>query len=345
MRVRSFLPLALLAGLAHFAPVHADAQWYTERNFADSPAGDYVDGEDPDVRAVAIEALGKLNGSVVVLDANSGRALTIVNQKLALSDGYIPCSTIKLVTGLAALSEGVIEQGEKVWFPGGWFMTIVEGLAISNNVIFDHLGEKLGFERVRRYARLFGFGERAGWHIPGEQLGAFPDEEHAMGVGRMTSFGSGIFATPLQMAAFTAAIANGGKLFYVQHPTSRAALDRFEPKLKRELPIAPLVADVEEGMHEAVRRGTGRYGRLPGEEIFGKTGTCSLYLSRTSRTRMGWFTSFWRNREGHPLAVTVMLRGGSGVTGPLAAEVAGKVYRGLVEQDLLSRLGAGADTD
>lgn len=345
MRHRSFLLPVLLLALLRLAPMDARAQWYTERSYANSTAGDYIDGEDPDVRAVAVEALGKLNGSIVVLDAESGRALTIVNQKLALSDGYIPCSTVKLVTSLAALSEGVIEQGEKVWFPGGWFMTIVEGLAISNNVIFDHLGEKLGFERVRRYARLFGFGERAGWRVPGEQLGAFPDQEHEMGVGRMTSFGSGIFATPLQMAAFTAALANGGKLYYVQHPPNQAALAGFRPRLKRELPITPLIADVEAGMQESVKRGTGRRSKLPGETILGKTGTCSLYLSRRSRTRMGWFTSFWKNEYGRPLTVTVMLRGGSGVTGPLASEVAGKVYRGLRERDLVSRLAKATDTD
>lgn len=342
MRYRSFL-LLLSLGLTGLAPL--PAQWYTEAGYADSPAGDYVDGEDPEVRAVAIEALGRLNGSVVVLDAETGRALTIVNQKLALADGYIPCSTVKLITSVAALSERVVESQEKVYFPEGWYMTIPEGLAISNNVIFDHLGEKLGFARVRRYARLFGFGERAGWGIPGEQLGVFPDQEHEMGVGRMTSFGSGIFATPLQMAAFTAAIANGGKLFYIQHPTSREALTDFEPKLKRDLPIAPLLPDVEEGMLEAVKRGTGRRANVPGQTIRGKTGTCSLYLSRRSRTRMGWFTSFWRSEDGRPLAVTVMLRGGSGVTGPLAAEVAGKVYRGLLEGDLMSRLGGPADSD
>jgi cell division protein FtsI/penicillin-binding protein 2 len=302
--------------------------WYTERSTADSAAGDYTAGEDLRVRQAAIDALGKWNGAVVVADADTGRLLTIVNQKLALADGYIPCSTVKLSVGLAALSEGVVKPGEKVYFPGPWYMTMVEGLAISNNVFFDHLGEKLGFERFRRYAHLFGFGEKAGWKIPGEQLGQFPEQEHDMGVGRMTSFGDGISATPLQMAAFTAALANGGKLFYLQHPNSEAEVDGFEPRLKRELPIKEFIPELEEGMAEAVRRGTGRYARVPGQQVRGKTGTCSQYERRYG-VRMGWFASFDRDVNGRKLAVVVMLKGNGVISGPLAAEVAGKIYRDL----------------
>ena len=315
--------------------------WYTERSTADSPAGDYTAGEDQKVREAAIEALGKWNGSVVVVDAKSGRLLTMVNQKLALADGFIPCSTVKLSVGLAALSEGLVQPQEKVYFPGPWFMTMVEGLAISNNVFFDHLGEKLGFERFRRYAKLFGFGEKAGWKIPGEQLGEFPDAEHPDGVGRMTSFGDGISVTPLQLAAFTAALANGGKLFYLQHPKSESEVDRFAPKLKRELPIAQFLPEIEEGMAEAVRRGTGRHARVPGQQVRGKTGTCSQYAPRYG-VRMGWFASFDREVNGRSLAVVVMLRGNGVVTGPLAAEVAGKVYRALGRVEVSQAAGTVA---
>lgn len=290
-------------------------------------AGDYVAGEEPEIRRAAVEALGDLEGTVVVADAKTGRLLTMVNQKLALADGAIPCSTIKLVAGVAALSEGVIEPEEKVYFPGGWFMTLTEGLTISNNVLFDHLGEKLGFERFRRYARLFGLGERAGLDIPGEQIGEFPEEEHSMGVGRMTSFGSGIAVTPLQLAALTAAFANGGDLLYLQHPSNAAEAKALTPRIKRRLPITDWLPELEQGMAQAVARGTGRNARLAGKEIRGKTGTCSYYQNRR-KTRMGWFASFARDFGGRDLAVVVMLRSGF-VHGALAADVAGKFYRGL----------------
>ncbi len=305
-------------------------------------AGDYADGEDPIVRRAAVEALGDLSGTVVVADAGSGRVLSMVNQKLALADGAIPCSTIKLVVGVAALSEGLLEPREKVFFPGNWFMTLTEGLTISNNVLFDHLGQKLGFERFKRYARLFGLGERAGLGIPGEQIGEFPDQEHSYGVGRMTSFGDGIAMTPLQMAAVTAALANGGDLYYLQHPSTPEAAEALTPSLKRRLPIGPWLAEVEEGMAQAVTRGTGRNARLPGREIRGKTGTCS-YIQSRRRTRMGWFASYARNFGGRDLAVVVMLRSGL-VHGPLAAEVAGKVYRTLSQVEY-SQAGATTVAD
>ena len=66
--------------------------------------GDNVDGEDLEIRRAAVDALGTMNGSVVVVDPSNGRVLTMVNQKLALKGGFTPCSTIKLMTSLAALT-------------------------------------------------------------------------------------------------------------------------------------------------------------------------------------------------------------------------------------------------
>src|ERR1700737_1929164 len=74
--------------------------------FADS-AKDYVTtNDDPLVRQAAVMALGRYNGSVVAIDPLNGRILSIVNQKLAFSSGFKPCSTIKPVIALAALQEG-----------------------------------------------------------------------------------------------------------------------------------------------------------------------------------------------------------------------------------------------
>jgi penicillin-binding protein 2 len=300
---------------------------YTVRPYADSPAGDWSSGEDPSVRQAAVAALGRLNGSVVVADADTGRVLSMVNQKLALSDGYIPCSTIKLVAGLAALSEGLIEPAEKVYFPGGWFMTLVHGLAISNNVLFDDLGERLGFGRFQRYARWFGFGEKAGWNIPGEQLGKFPETEHRSGVGRMTTFGDGISVTPLQLTAFVSSLANGGTLYYLQHPADSAEAEAVEPRVKRQLAIGGWLPEIEMGMAEAVQKGTAKRARVSGTLLWGKTGTCSLNL-RQSRTRLGWFASYSREND-QTLAVVVMLRGGVSISGPLASEVAARFFQNL----------------
>src|SRR5215813_13971123 len=81
----------------------------------DPTLGDNVDGDDLTIRRAAVGALGGYAGSVVVADPATGRILTMVNQKLALKTGFIPCSTIKLVTSLAALTENVVTKNTGVY--------------------------------------------------------------------------------------------------------------------------------------------------------------------------------------------------------------------------------------
>ena len=134
-------------------------------NYAPSTEGDFIEGDDLVARNAAVGALGRLNGSVVVADADSGRILTIVNQKLAYKSGYQPCSTIKVPVALAALSETVIDRLTKIRIYGNTKVAMTEALAKSNNYYFASLGEKLGFERMSYYARLFGLGEKASLNI------------------------------------------------------------------------------------------------------------------------------------------------------------------------------------
>jgi len=164
----------------------------------DITAGDVTTGEDPVVRQAAIDALGNMNGTVVAIEPTSGRVLAMVNQKLALSSGAQPCSTIKLSVALAALSEGLISKDTPVALGGRYRMNLTEALAHSNNAYFETVGSKLGFEKVAYYAHQYGLGELAGYDIPGEQLGSYPDEPIPAklgGVGKMCSFGEGVSMT------------------------------------------------------------------------------------------------------------------------------------------------------
>jgi penicillin-binding protein 2 len=144
------------AGLRR-ASLHARRHHYYERFTASSFAtgtigeGDVTAGEDPVVRQAAIDALDGMNGTAVVIDPSSGRILAMVNQKLALSPGAEPCSTIKLSVALAALSEGLVTRDTPVSL-GGFRMNMTDAIAKSNNLYFEELGRELGFDRVRHYA-------------------------------------------------------------------------------------------------------------------------------------------------------------------------------------------------
>jgi penicillin-binding protein 2 len=306
-------------------PVIAGGPW-TEPTYADSTVGDNVDGEDLDIRRAAVAALGSYNGSVVVVDPSNGRVLTMVNQKLALGSGFQPCSTIKVSVALAGLSEKAIEPTTKVRL-GGMRLDMTYALAHSNNLYFATLGEKLGYEKFSYYAHLFGYGEKAGLNIPGEQPGRFPAAPPKNGgVGMLTSFGEEIQQTPLQLAALMSAISNGGALYYLQYPRNQAEVQEFTPRIKRRLEIADLIPAVKPGMRGAVEFGTAHRAREDGP-IAGKTGTCS-----ENHTHLGWFGSF--NDVGdRKLVVVVLLTGGRPAIGPMAAGIAGDVYRRLGEKN------------
>ena len=301
--------------------VIAGGPW-KEPTYADSTVGDHVDGEDLTIRRAAVEALGSYNGSVVAVDPTTGRILAMVNQRIATSGGFQPCSTIKVSVALAGLSAKVIEPPTKLRLPG-MRMDLTYALAHSNNYYFATLGQKLGFEKFSYYAHLLGYGERAGLNIPGEQSGHFPAAiPRNGGVGMLTSFGEEIEQTPLQLAALMSAIANGGTLYYLQYPQSQEEARNFVPRVKRKLDIAGLIPVIEPGMRGAVEFGTAHRARDDGD-IAGKTGTCS-----ENHTHLGWFGSF--NETGkRKLVVVVLLTGGKPAIGPLAAGIAGDVYRRL----------------
>ena len=301
--------------------------------FADSTKTDDGAYDDPVVREAAVSALGRYNGAVVAVDPNSGRILTVVNQKIAFGDGYIPCSTIKPAIALAALEENVITRDTMLRVGRRKYMNLTDAMAHSNNVFFEQLGARMGFDTVSKYGRLLGLGELAGYNLPDEHPGSFPTAPPAYGgVARMSSFGEGIQVTPLQLAALSAAFANGGTLYYLQYPHTQEEVQNFAPKVKRELNIAPILPEIREGLLAAVLYGTGKssYDRGGDELPIGKTGTCD---DHTTPSKIGWFVTY--ADETHPkIALAVLLRGNTRrVKGPTAAQVAGRIYRRLREQN------------
>src|SRR5881296_1114007 len=310
--------------------------------FADSASDDVPTYDDPQVRQAALDALGRYNGTVVAVDPNTGRILTVVNQKLAFSNGTIPCSTIKPTIAVAALEENVITADTMLKVSRRKYMNLTEAMAHSNNVFFEELGRRMGFETVSKYGRLLGLGELAGYNLADEQPGAFPmAPPHKGGVARMSSFGEGIQVTPLQLAALSAAFANGGTLYYLQYPHSPEEVENFTPRVKRELNIGPILPEIREGLLAAVLYGTGKssFDRGGDEMPLGKTGTCD---DHTTPSKIGWFVTY--ADETHPkIALAVLLRGNTRrVKGPTAAEVAGRIYRRLREQNYFTAAAQSA---
>ena len=321
---------------------HRSYERFTASSFAkgDIFGADITAGEAPVVRPAAIDALGDMNGTAVVIDPSNGRILAMENHSLALSPGAEPCSTIKLSVALAALHEGLVTRDTPVQL-AGFRMNMTDAIAKSNNLYFEELGRELGFERVHHYATQFGLGELAGWHIQGEQLGVYPSQplpQPEGGVGRMCSFGQGVSMTPLQLGAFVSAIANGGTLYYLQHPTSPDEVLAFQPKVKRTLDIARFVPDLQDGMAGAVQYGTARRLRANFHElpVFGKTGTCS-----DKGTRFGWFVSYSETPMGN-LVTVFFLEGGRPTFGPRAAELTGAFYRNLWDRNYFAEKGVEA---
>lgn len=276
-------------------------------------------GEDQEIRAAAVKALQGRSGTVVVMDPNNGRIFTVVNQRMALGSPVKPCSTVKMIVGLAALHEGVFDPDQEVQVSSRWGMSLTDALARSNNPVFQVLGRTLGYERVMKYAMDFGFGSRTGINYKGESDGFLPDEGEQE-TGHMSSHGDGFGVTAIQLAAFTSAIANGGDLYTPRVLRNAEESQTFIPELKRKIVMSPedrmrLLA----GMTGAVTYGTAKLAFNPLSQVAGKTGTCT-----GARDRLGLFTSF--SSVDDPRVVVTVITSGSTEAGRRAAEIAGRIY-------------------
>src|SRR5271156_623702 len=298
----------------------------------DPAKDDVTSNDDPIVRELAVEALGHEKGSVVAVDPTNGRILAIVNQKMAFSAGFEPCSTIKPFVALAGLEEGVITRDTMLRVGNRRYMDLTEAMAHSNNKFFEAVGSELGFDRLIKYHQLVGLGQRVGYNIPEEQPGLLPSRPPAYGgVARMSSFGEGIRITPFQLASLVGLLANGGSQYYLQYPRTDTDRQTFVPRIRQQFDIAPLLPDLREGMLAAVLYGTAKRSYDPdGEQDLGKTGTCN---DESLGGRLGWFVSY--ADQAHPKIVLVVLirGGGRAVSGPHASEIAGRIYHGLRERN------------
>lgn len=287
---------------------------------ADNIANDDLSGEDLEIRMAAVEALGKRAGTVVVMNAQTGRIYTIVNQKWAIEDGFKPCSTIKLVTGVAGFNEKLIRTDGNL-VNGSYRLGLDDALAYSNNDYFQRVGKNLGSEKMIAYARQLGLGSATGINAANEFAGELPYGNEDL---RIYSHADDFRVTPLQLAVLVSAITNGGKILVPHIPRSNKEKAMFQGSYSSLLKIEPTVYErVIPGMMGATKYGTA--GRINNTQlnIAGKTGSC---IAR--QTWVGLFASV-APIQNPKFSVVVIMRG-QNARGKYSAAVAEKVYRALL---------------
>lgn len=284
---------------------------------------DDVAGEDPEVRRVALNALGHHAGTVVIMDPKSGRVYSVVNQQWALREGVKPCSTIKLVTGLAGLNEKVINPADTTAISDSNKIDLTHALAFSKNEYFQQVGGQVGFSKMISYAHDLGLGEKTGINTRDESQGQVPKLKSGFAVNHMSSHGDDFKVTALQLATLISAMANGGKLITPFVPRTAKDEKRSDPKVRRLVNInADSFRQMVPGMIGAVNYGSGRKAGNSQEVIAGKTGTCL-----EQGAWIGLFTSY-APLSNPRLAVVVIGRGVDG-RNHFPAVVAGRIYRDL----------------
>jgi penicillin-binding protein 2 len=237
----------------------------------------------------------------------------------AIQGEYAPGSTFKIVTAIAGLEEGVIDENSPFFCPGHYrfgnrvyrcwkkgghgSVAIVKALAESCDVFFYQVGERLGVDRLAWYAKAFGLGSPTGIILDNEAKGLIPTaawKKMRTGVpwqaGETLSvaIGQGFdLTTPIQMVALVAAVANGGTRYRPMILESvKTAEGRIlfqnEAQVIGKVPVSKRTLElVRRGLWEVVNsdRGTARGSRLADIEFSGKTGT-SQVISRKSDDTM-----------------------------------------------------------
>lgn len=354
---------------------------------------------DLDLQKATEKALGDKAAAVVVMDVSNGDILSFASspgfdpalftrrmppeqwqayledkrrplENKALKGQYPPGSTFKVITALAGLAEGLIDENTTVncsgeyklgnatfrcWNKKGHGQVNLRGaLRESCDVYFYKLGERLGVDRIALYAKKFGFGEPLGVGIDNEKSGFIPTtgwKEKKTGIkwfaGETLSVAIGqgsVTATPIQLAAMTAGLATDGKI-YRPHLV-RKILDRdgktvkeFLPELLKNIDLKPdHYRLVKEGLWAVVNepRGTGAAARLYEVKVAGKTGTSQVVKMKEKKVALAYqhrdhaLFVAFAPYDKPEIAVAVVVEHGEH-GGGAAAPIAGQVLRNYFE--------------
>lgn len=220
-----------------------------------------------------------------------------INRNLPIWMNYEPGSTFKIITLAASLEENTIDLYKDTFYDGGsirvenakikcWksgghgaetFLQVVEN---SCNPGFVVMGQKLGKERLFKYIRNFGFGEKTGIDLNGEATGILFSLDKVGPVElATTAFGQGVSVTPIQQITAVSAAINGGKLYkpYIVkallEPETNTVVKTYNKTLVRNVISKDTSKEVREALESVVTNGTGRNAFIDGYRVGGKTGT------------------------------------------------------------------------
>lgn len=253
---------------------------------------------------------------------------------------YPPGSTFKIVTGTAALTEGVVTPDEQIFDSGhhwiipkgnadgealGW-LNFRTALAHSDNVYFYEMGNRLGIDRLEKYARMFGLGAKTGIDLPYEATGLvanrrykeknFDDGEWYLSETFDAAIGQGFnLVTPLQAAMVMGEIAADGKR-YKPHVVNRiiapdgSVVKDFQPELLSQLDVPEEdIKLVQDGLHDVTKYGTAASSfRGFTVDIAGKTGTAENSQGRDH----GWFVAYGLFDNPNIVVAVIVENGGYG---------------------------------
>ena len=275
----------------------------------------------------------------------------------AIQSQYAPGSIFKIVVTAAGLQEASLTPMDRVycngefhlgawtfkdWKQGGHgSVDLQRALAQSCNIFYYQAGLKIGGAAITKYARAFGFGTATGVELGGEKLGLIPQPKgrrKAWQGGDIVnmSIGQGqVLVTPLQVARFMAAVANGGVLWKPRlveriERADRGVLYSDPGQVAGHVELSPAVwAFLRQALWAVVNDGTGVGAKIPGIDIAGKTGTAQMVAH--SKAEKGqdhaWFAAFAPVRDPEVVVVVLVERGGKG--GQVAAPIARRILNAI----------------
>ena len=333
-------------------------------------------GLAPRARAAAVVALDPRNGAVRAMVSRPGYDPNLfvhgisskdwnrinnddaypLNNKV-ISGEYPPGSTFKIVTGSAAFELNKVGLNEPIYDGGfhplvptmgnaggevlGW-LTFITALAMSDNVYFYELGNRVGIDNIAKYARIYGFGQKTGIDLEGESRGLVAskqvkreiwDEDWRLGDTFNAAIGQGFnLTTPMQLSMMLSIVANGGTKYqpYLVESILNADGSLFEKPKRAEgkhIEVSQQTIDyMRQGMSATTKEGgtASYFSQLP-KPIAGKTGTAENSHGRDH----GLFVAYGPVEDPELVVVCIVEQGGFGSTaaGPIVYKAFEEFFR------------------